>query len=157
MKRWICLALLAACGSDPVDAEGTYTVAVTNRENGCNFSGWTIGESASNIPVTINQEGEDADAIVMGLTGAYMNAVLGSNVFQGRVDGNELHLRITGTTELTTGNCANHTIDAILDAKLTGDVLVGRIDYTIIGMGSDCAPYDGCISRQDMNGTRPPR
>lgn len=157
MKRLICLALLAACSNDPVDAEGTYTLAVTNRDNGCNFTGWTIGDSASNIPVTINQEGANADAIVMGLTGTYVSAVLGSNVFQGKVDGDELDLRINGTTKITTGNCVDHTIDARFVATLTGDVLVGRINYTIVGTGADCAPYDGCISYQDMNGTRPPR
>lgn len=157
MKRWIWLAALAACGGDPVDAEGTYTVSVTNRDNGCNFALWTIGNSATNIGVTINQEGEDANADVMGLTGNFLDAVLGSHVFQGKVDGDELDLRITGTAQHTTGNCVDHTINARLLATLDGDVLVGRISYTIVGAGSTCAPYDGCVSYQDMNGTRPPQ
>lgn len=157
MKRWIWLVALAACGGDPVDAEGTYTMAVTNRDNGCNFALWTIGNSASNIGVVINQEGEDANAEVMGLTGDFLDGVLGSHVFQGVVDGDELDLSIIGTTKITTGNCADHTIDARLESTLDGDVLTGRISYTIVGTGSTCAPYDGCISYQDMNGTRPPQ
>jgi hypothetical protein len=156
MKRLLLLATLAACGSDPVDAEGTYTVAVTNRDNGCNFALWTIGNSASNIGVVINQEGDDVNADVMGLTGAYLDGVLGSSVFQGKVDGNKLDMKITGTTQITTGNCVDHTIDARLRTTLDGDVLTGRIDYTIVGAGSTCTPYDGCVSFQDMNGTRPP-
>jgi hypothetical protein len=133
-----------------------YTVAVTNRDNGCNFPNWTIGNSASNIGVAVNQEGEDVNADVMGLTGAYLDVVLGGHVFQGTVDGNDLEMKITGTQKFTTGTCVDHTIDAVLRTSLDGDVLTGRIDYTIVGAGSTCEPYDGCVSYQDMNGTRPP-
>jgi hypothetical protein len=156
MKRFLLLASLAACGSDPVDAEGTYSVSVTNRANGCNFMGWTIDESAANIGVVVNQEGEDVNADVMGLTRIYLDGVLGGHVFQGTVDGDELDMSITGNKTFTTGNCVDHTIDARMRATLEGDVLEGRIDYTIVGTGSTCEPYDGCVSYQDMNGTRPP-
>ena len=156
MKRFLLLASLAACGSDPVDAEGTYSVSVTNRDNGCNFMPWTIGNSAANIGVLVNQEGEDINADVMGLTGAYLDAILGGHVFQGTVDGDRLDMSITGNKTFTTGNCVDHTIDARMRATLDGDVLTGRIDYTIVGVGSTCDPYDGCTSYQDMNGTRPP-
>jgi hypothetical protein len=156
MKRLILLVAVAACGGDPVNAEGTYTISVTNRANGCNFANWVIDNSAANIGVVINQEGADANADVMGLTRIYLDAVLGAHVFQGKVDGDELDLTITGTTKITTGNCVDHTIDAQLKSTLDGDVLTGRINYTIVGAGSTCTPYDGCVSYQDMNGTRPP-
>ena len=44
-----CLALasllaLAACTS-PADVAGTYTIALTNRANGCNLQNWTVGET----------------------------------------------------------------------------------------------------------------
>jgi hypothetical protein len=156
MKRLLLLTAVAACGGDPVNAEGTYTISVTNRDNGCNFANWVIDNSAANIGVVINQEGEDANADVMGLTRIYLDAVLGAHVFQGKVDGDELDLRIVGTTKITTGNCVDHTIDASLQSTLDGDVLTGRINYTIVGTGATCTPYDGCVSYQDMNGTRPP-
>jgi hypothetical protein len=156
MKRLLLCAALAACGSDPVDAEGTYTISVTNRDNGCNFTNWMVGDSAANISVVVNQEGESANADVMGLTRIYLDAVLGSHVFNGTVDGNELSLNIVGTQSTMQGNCTL-TVDAELNATLEGDVLTGRINYRWHGNGnSDCAPYDGCLSYQDMNGTRPP-
>lgn len=158
MKRLILLAAVATgCGGDPVDAEGTYTVSVTNRANGCNFQNWTIDNSAAGIQVVINQEGEDVNADVMGATRVYLDIVLGSHVFQGTVDGNDLDMAIQGTQKFTTGNCVDHTIDARLQTSLDGDVLTGRINYTIVGTGSTCTPYDGCSSYQDMNGTRPPQ
>lgn len=158
MKSFILLiALLAACTSDPVDAEGTYTVSVTNRENGCNFDNWTVGNSASNINAVINQEGTKAGVDVMGVTGAYLDLILGSHVFNGNVDGDEIDVTILGTRSAVTGNCT-FTLDARLHATLDGDVLTGRIDYSKHGNGnSDCAPINGCITYQDMNGTRPPR
>jgi hypothetical protein len=158
MKRLIWLVVLAAgCSSDPVDAEGMYTVAVTNRTNGCNFMNWTEDESAAGIQVVINQEGSDANADVMGATRVYLDLVLGTHVFNGTVDGDELDLKIEGTPSTTTGNCT-WSVDAQLLANLDGDVLTGRINYTVAGNGhADCAPYDGCVSYQDMNGTRPPQ
>lgn len=158
MKRLIWLVVLAAgCSSDPVDAEGMYTVSVTNRTNGCNFMNWTEGESAAGIQVAINQEGSDANADVMGATRVYLDVVLGTHVFNGTVDGDELDLKIEGTPSTTTGNCT-WSVDAQLLANLDGDVLTGRINYTVAGNGhADCAPYDGCVSYQDMNGTRPPQ
>lgn len=157
MKRLILLAGLAACGSDPVDAEGDYSINVTNRENGCNFDNWTVGNTATSIPTTINQEGTSAGAEVTGLTGGYLDIILGSHVFNGTVEGDELDLRIAGTRSATTGNCT-WTVDAQLLATLNGDVLTGRINYTKNGNdNSDCAPLDGCSSFQEMNGARAPQ
>jgi hypothetical protein len=155
MKRLLLFAALAACG-DPVNAEGTYTISVTNRENGCNFQNWTVGDSAANIQVVVNQEGESANADVMGITRIYLDAVLGAHVYNGTVDGDELHLSIVGTRSTTQGNCTL-TVDSDLDATLDGDVLTGRLNYRYHGNGNtDCSPYNGCTSYQDMNGTRPP-
>jgi hypothetical protein len=157
MKRLILLVGLAACGSDPVDAEGMYSINVTSRANGCNFDGWTEGNTATNIPVTINQEGTSAGAEVTGLTGGYLDIILGSHVFDGTVDGDELDLKIAGTQSATTGNCT-WTVDAQLLATLDGDVLTGRLNYSKNGNNnSDCAPLDGCVSYQDMNGARAPQ
>ena len=151
------IAGLAACGNDPVNAEGTYTISVTNRDNGCNFQSWNVNESASGIQVVINQEGDSANADVMGVTRIYLDAILGSHVFNGSVDGNDLDLAIVGTKSTTMGNCTL-TIDSELLSTLNGDVLTGRINYHFHGNGNaDCAPYDGCTSFQEMNGTRPPQ
>jgi hypothetical protein len=159
MKRLILLGfvVLAACGGDPVNAEGTYTVSVTNRDNGCNFQNWTAGDSATNIQVVVNQEGTTANADVMGATRVYLDLILGAHVYNGTVDGADLNLSVAGTRSTTMGNCTL-TIDSELLATLDGDVLTGRLNYSWHGNGNtDCAPYDGCVSYQAMNGTRPPQ
>jgi len=158
MKRLLLLAVATlGCGGDPVDAEGTYTLSVTNRDNGCNFANWQEGDSATNIKVAINQEGENANADVMDGTRAVLDFLIGGHTFNGKVDGNELDLVLLGTRSSTQGNCTL-TVDAQLLAELNGDVLTGRFNYSYNGNGnSDCAPYDGCITYQDMNGTRPPQ
>ena len=160
MKRLLLLAgiaALAACGSDPVNAEGTYTISVTNRDNGCNFNNWTVGDSAAGIQVVVNQEGTAVNADVMGATRVYLDLILGSHVYNGTVDGSDLNLDIVGTRSAAMGNCTL-TIDSQLLATLNGDVLTGRLNYHYHGNGnSDCAPYDGCTSFQEMNGTRPPQ
>jgi hypothetical protein len=158
MKRFLGIAaILAGCGSDPVDAEGTYSVAVTNRDNGCSFANWTIGESAANIQVVITQQDDNASATVTGGTGGLLTLWLGSNVFSGKVSGNQLDLLLTGTRAQTTGNCT-WTVNGEIDARLNGDTLVGRINYVgASNDASDCTPIEGCVTYQDLNGTRPPR
>ena len=156
MKR-LLLLLLAACGSDPVNAEGTYTLNVTNRTNGCQFQNWMEGDTAMGIQAVINQEGSSANADVMGGTRVWLDLVFGAHIFNGVVDGNELDLDLVGTRSTTMGNCTL-TVDAQLLATLEGDVLTGRLNYRWHGNGNtDCAPYDGCLSYQDMNGARPPQ
>lgn len=45
------MALLGGC--EPANVAGNYSVNVTNRENGCGFQNWTVGDTASNIAFTI--------------------------------------------------------------------------------------------------------
>jgi hypothetical protein len=157
MKCLLCLVVLAGgCGSDPANVEGQYTIDVTNRDNGCNLANWTVGNSAMNIGVTINQQGANATADVTGGTAVYLDLVLGSHTFSGTVDGADLDLVLAGTRAQTTGNCT-YTYDATILATLTGDALAGRINYTPASNGhSDCASIDGCVTYQDFNGIRPP-
>src|SRR5688572_33497701 len=71
------LGLATACsGSDsggpPIDMSGSYSVAVTNGPNGCEFPNWRENESSQNIPFNITQSGADATGTVEGLTGAFV-------------------------------------------------------------------------------------
>lgn len=152
---WCSLAL-AACGSDPADVAGDYSIALTNGANGCAFENWEEGSTAQNIALTVTQDGESASATVGGLAGAYVELVLGSRVYQGTVDGDQLHLQIFGTPSATEGNCT-WTVNSTVRAELDGDVLTGTIDYTKATNGNpDCAAFEGCVTRQNFNGTRPP-
>ena len=158
MKRLIILLAVVAsgCGGDPANIEGTYTISVTNRENGCNLPNWTVGESASGIQVVIFQENDNATADVMGATRVALDLWLGAHTFSGKVDGDEFDLVLESTRAYTTGNCT-YTYDAHIQGRIQGDALSGRINYISVGNGhSDCAAITGCVTYQDFNGTRPP-
>lgn len=156
MKRLVLIALLGACsGSDPVDAEGTYSVGVTNREDACAF-GWTVGMQNPGVEVVVTQNGDAAIAEVKGLAGGYLSFAFGSSTFSGDVDGDELNLFLTGTKGQTKGSCA-FTYDGRMSATLTGNSLEGTIDYVANTNSSpDCAAV-ACVSTQEFAGSRPPR
>ena len=86
MDELLALLLLStcivACGSDPADFEGDYSINITNRENGCEFDDWQEGNTASNIGVVVTQDGDQVTATVEGVTGAFLGLVLGDNVFE---------------------------------------------------------------------------
>ncbi len=152
--------LLGACGGgDPADVAGDYTVSLTSRENGCGFANWTEGDTATGIPVVITQDAEEpsnATAVVNGAAGLYLDVVLGSRTYTGEVDGSSMHLTLFGTNSATQGNCT-YTVNSEIDATLDGDVLEGDILYhTSTNSSPDCGTLEGCESRQEFNGTRPP-
>jgi hypothetical protein len=149
--------VLCGCGStEPADVAGSLSIAITNADNGCAFQDRDEGATAQNIPLTVTQDGENATATVGGAAAVSLNLVLGSNVFQGTVEGNRLHLEIFGTRSATEGNCT-FTLNSTVEATLRGDVLTGTIDSTKATNGNpDCASSEGCVTRQNFNGTRPP-
>lgn len=155
-----CLAslLIVACGSDdPADVAGDYSVAVTNRDNGCELAGWEEGATASNIPVTIVQDGSAATATVGGFSAILVTALLGGADFRGTVDGDELALERMGTVPGARQSCA-YTFNGTIDATIDGDLVTGSITYRAATNGSpDCGALTGCASVQDFNGNRPPR
>jgi len=160
LVRWSLLTVVAvcsACGDDPADVAGAYTVNVTNGANGCAFANWTVGASSSNIAVTVAQDGPAATASVGGLTGNFLDAWLGGHVFSGTVDGDQLDLTLIGTRAGSMGSCA-YTFNAVIAARSSGDVLTGEIRYQAqTNGGLDCAALTGCASVQAFNGARPPR
>ncbi len=148
-----------ACGGDdPVNVEGSFTIAITNRDNGCSFANWTVGESSQGIPVTITQDGAMATATVMGLTGGALNLALGSNMFSGSVDGDQVNLDLFGTRAQMQASCT-FTYNAKILGSVDGDTIEGRVEYraaTTTPTNPDCATIQGCLSFQEFNGTRPP-
>jgi len=153
----IVLVLLSSCGGgDPADFTGSYSLNLTNRENGCGFDNWTEGQMSSNIAVTVTQDGAEVQASAEGLVGLFLDLVLGAHVFAGDADGNDVVLELFGTRSVVQGNCS-YTLNAVLDGELDGDILVGEIRYQSQTNGSpDCGSIEGCVSRQDFNGARPP-
>jgi hypothetical protein len=150
------LTALAGCSDDPADVAGEYTISVANRENGCNVATWDENATASNIAVTITQNGGAATAEVGGITGNLLEYVLGDRVFVGTVDGNHLDLKLAGDNMFQSDLCVYH-FDAVIDANIDGDVLTGEIRYeAVTNMSIDCEGITGCVNLQDFNGTRPP-
>jgi hypothetical protein len=158
---FLAIAVLAACGGgDPADVAGDYSISLTNRENGCEFDNWQEGNTATNVPVVITQGGEgeedQATAVVNGVAGTYLDLVLGSRTYTGEVSGSHLELTLFGTTQGTQGNCS-YNVNSIIDADLDGDVIEGDLLYHTQTNGSpECGVLEGCESRQEFNGTRPP-
>jgi hypothetical protein len=146
----------AACSGDPADVAGNYSINTTNGENGCAFQDWTVGQQQSNIPFTIVQDGGDITGTIDGVIGAFVELRLGSRVFQGSVDGNELSMTLFGTNSTTAGSCS-YTINAEANANVAGDVMTGTIRYTAATNGSpECGTIENCVSVQEFNGSRPP-
>jgi hypothetical protein len=156
MKRLLLLLGVVACGGDPVDVEGTYSIGLTNRENGCNFDNWTVGQQTTGVDVVITQNGEAAIAEVQGGAGLYLNFAFGSNTFSGSVDGSDVDLFLAGTRSQTMGNCT-FTYDGRIAATLSGNALNGTLTYSSNGNdNTDCAAIV-CDSVQEFSGSRPPK
>lgn len=150
-------AVLAACGGDPTDVRGEYTVSLTNRENGCESANWTEGDTAAGVSLVITQN-DTAVTLDVTAPGArlYLDAVLGGHVFTGSVDGNDIDLLIEGTPMFSRATC-DYTVDAQIVGSLDGDVLSGDIFYRAQTDGAvDCGTLTGCASRQEFLGNRPP-
>lgn len=139
-----------------MDAEGTWTVSVTNREDDCNI-GWQVNQSSSNVEVSITQNGEAVIIDVTGIGGGVLDLFLGGNdVFSGDVAGPHITAVREGTRANTMGNCT-YTYNATLEAHVTGDTMTGSITYRPATNGnSDCAAVE-CANRQDFSGNRPPQ
>jgi len=157
MKNLVMVAaILAGCGSDPVDAEGNWTVSITNRADDCNI-GWTEGQSSNNVTVNITQNDEAIIVDVTGLGGGVLNLFLGGDdVFSGTVDGDQIEAVREGTNARTMGNCT-YTYNATITADINGDTMMGSLTYRPADNGnSDCAAIQ-CENVQDFSGNRPPQ
>jgi hypothetical protein len=157
MKRlYPILVLVAACGGSDENVEGDYTIALTNRDNGCMFANWTVGEQAAGIPVVVGQDGSNVTATINGGAGLVLDVALGGRTYTGDIDGDDVRLELFGTRGQQMGNCS-FTFNSTIDAKIEEDTLTGRIEYRAATNGNpDCAALEDCLSFQDFNGTRPP-
>lgn len=151
------LSALALGACAPADVAGTYTVAVTNGDNGCMLTGWTVGDSSSGIGFTIEQSGGNVNGTVTGVTGGVLTLLFGSNRFTGSVVGSGVQMSLQGTRAASAGACA-FTGVAEIDGALSGDALQGTITYRYSTNNvPDCGYRTTCRSRQSFAGSRPPR
>ena len=153
---WIALALtlpLAGACSD-ANVAGNYTVAITNRADGCSI-GWNSGDQAT-ATFNVMQSGSDVTLSVSGLASIFVAAQFGTSTFTGDVSGDELDLRVTGTLPKEDGSCM-FTFNGKVSATQDGDTMSGRVEYRAATNGhADCGSREGCLSVQEFNATRPP-
>ena len=156
MKRLLLGFLVAACGGgSDANVAGNYTMAITNRDNGCNFANYNVG-AQSMIGVVISQDGSNVTATVTGGGGFLLALVVGSNVYSGDVDGDDVDLEIVGDNGFNMGNCA-YTYNSEIHATADGDSMSGRIEYrAVTNNNSDCGAITGCLTFQEFAGSRPP-
>ena len=157
MKRLhpLLLALAACGGGSDANVAGNYMLGITNRDNDCNFMGYQVGAQSS-VMVAVTQDGSDVTATVSGGGGFLLALVVGSNVYTGDVDGDDVDLEIIGDIGFTMGNCA-YTYNSEIHANASGDSLDGRIEYrAVTNNNSDCGSLTGCLTFQEFAGSRPP-
>lgn len=157
IRRLLPLAVLCVVsGCAPADVAGNYSLAVTNGDNGCDVSGWTVGDSNANVPAVITQDGGDAQVEVRGLSGTFLTAVVGNNRFFGDVSGDRISGDLIGDNSSRDGECS-YTWTIELDATVSGDVIEGDLLWRPVTNGHpDCGMLETCRNRQAFNGTRPP-
>ncbi len=91
-------------GEPDADVSGTYTVTLTNGENGCAFSSWQPGATAT-ISLVITQTGNALAVTVSDLGGVSLSLLTGSGAYAGIVHGNDFSLEVYGTVVGTQMGC----------------------------------------------------
>jgi hypothetical protein len=149
------------CGGEAVpDAPegspvGTYNLALTNQENGCDIDGWMTG-GTSNLSEKITAMESRLAAEATGSAGMLLMGWLGTHTFTGPLQGARLDLTLMGTKNSSKLGCV-YTFDLTLDAVLDGTRLGGSMFYRARTNGvAGCGVLNGCISRQELRGVRSP-
>ena len=142
---------------EQVDFRGEYRLQVTNGQNGCGTDAWREGETTSDVPFTITQDGAALTGQLGGWWSTLANLYVGNDRATGTATGNHMALRLVGTRNLTRDAC-QYQVDALIEGDLTGDALAGGVRYLAVTRGApECAMLEGCETVQAFNGTRPPR
>jgi hypothetical protein len=152
------VAMAAGCSSPPANVAGSYSVSLTNGNNGCMFSTldgspW-VGQMTTGVALEITQSGTAITATVGGVAAGYFDAIFGGHVFLGNVSGTHMDLVIHGTRM----DACGATLDAHATVDLVGDALVnGTITYSYAHVTATCPAYEAtCTSDAAFNGSRPP-
>jgi hypothetical protein len=151
----LALVAAAACSSNndtpPAEVAGTYTLTVTDQQNGCQVQNFTTNASQTGIMVSITQNGSVVSATVMGYSGLVLAFATG-NTLSGTIQGSYASLQSSANHVL--GNCAYSTT-ATANMHFAGNQVDGTILYTDTGNGSaDCGVLQMCTSTQTLIGSR---
>lgn len=156
MRTFPLAVLLAAvaCSSSsgpPANVAGTWTLSVTDGDNGCGIPNFTTGATSTGVTVQITQNGSNVSASVQGYSGLVLAFATG-NTLSGTISGNQATLTATGNH--TQGNCA-YTTSANASMTFDGNQVQGSISYSDHGNGSsDCGVAQQCTSSQTFTGSK---
>ena len=161
--RWPLLVLLVpvlGCGGDAAaeNIAGTYAVTATNGSNTCGFQPWVAGDSSTGLVQIFETTRGGAMFAVQGPTGVLVNFItlnLGNSgmAFPSSVSGSTLVGSTHGELKQTLGACT-YTIDATVNATVTGTSITGAITYTPVPQGAGCDALNGCSQAQSFTGVR---
>jgi hypothetical protein len=154
-------SIAAACGGSsfqtqaPADISGNYSVTLTNQANGCMFANWTVGSSAQDLHIAIQQQGASASATVSGVAALVLDVILGTPTFQGAVQGESFSLTAFGSNQGKDGMCT-FTIKVTMAGSIDGDAIQGTLTYSETTNGSPACDYHStCTSVETFAGVRP--
>jgi hypothetical protein len=150
---------LAGCSSGDgftTSVAGSYTVAITNGPNGCNFQNWDEDKETTGIELTITQSDSDIHGALGGVIGAFFTLAFGSAEFDGSIHGSSFQLDNYGSRSMTAGNCV-YTYNSTVKGTQNGDSISGTITYSSKTNGNpDCDAVE-CSASQRFSGSRPPK
>lgn len=143
-----------ASSTSPASVAGTYTVNVTDGQNGCNIPNFTSGAMTSDISVVVSACGSQVCANVQGVSGFFLSVGVGTSTLTGSIQGNTATL--TASASHANATCM-YTTTATATLTFDGNTMQGTMTYTDSGNGSpDCGVAQQCTSEQTFAGSRPP-
>lgn len=148
----------ALCACAPPDVSGTYTGAITNRDNGCMLSNFNPGAMTTGINMNVNQSGSTVTVAVEGLAGLALAAFTGNTEpMRGSTTVNGFSVSKTGTIPMNVGGCTFNTF-VQANATLSGNTLNGTVTYSYQTTNAEACDYRAtCRTEQSFSFVRPPR
>jgi len=155
-----CALSLLGCSSDSSfkaapDLAGSYTVSVTNGDNGCMIEKWEVGKSTTDIPFLIEQQGTSLTGTLTGLAGLALGLSIGTNKFVGSANDDDFDITAYGSVKHTQDACM-YELNAQIQGAISGDAISGTITYAPATSNDPACASLQCSSTQNFNGTRPP-
>ncbi|MFO0558066.1 MAG: hypothetical protein U0269_08600 [Polyangiales bacterium] len=156
----LCMALgsLLVAGCAPLNVAGTYSGAVTNRDNGCMLSNYNVGDMTSGINMVVTQSGSDVTVDVQGLAGVALSLFTANpDPMRGTATPVGFSVSKIGRNGTTSGDCTYNTV-VEANGTLNGDSLSGTVTYRYqVTNAAACGFRATCRTEQSFAFVRPPR
>jgi hypothetical protein len=154
----LVLASLATAACAPLSVAGTYSGAVTNRDNGCMLGGYNVGESTPGITMVVTQSGSAVTVDVQGLAGVALSLfTANTDPLRGSATPIGFSVSKVGRNPMNSGDCTFNTL-VEANGTLSGDALSGTVVYRYQTTNpSACGFRATCRTEQSFSFVRPPR